>query len=92
MEIPGYRIDGLIIRTARAALYRGRGEHNLAVIIKTPAQDVPTTRELARYQWAYDQALEADPRAPGIEVYREVARSIVAARQTRLEAMNGKAA
>jgi predicted ATPase/class 3 adenylate cyclase len=63
MEIPGYRIDGLILRTARAALYRGRGEHDLAVIIKTPAQDVPTTRELARYQWAYDQALEADPRA-----------------------------
>src|SRR6188768_1336896 len=63
MEIPGYRIDGLILRTARAALYRGRGEQNLAVIIKTPAQDVPTTRELARYQWAYDQALEADSRA-----------------------------
>ncbi len=63
MEIPGYRIDGLILRTARAALYRGRGQHDLAVIIKTPAQDVPTTRELARYQWAYDQALEADPHA-----------------------------
>ena len=63
MEIPGYRIDGLILRTARAALYRGRGEHDLAVVIKTPAQDVPTARELARYQWAYDQALEADQRA-----------------------------
>jgi predicted ATPase/class 3 adenylate cyclase len=63
MEIPGYRIDDLILRTARAALYRGRDEHDLAVVIKTPAQDVPTARELARYQWAYDQALEADPRA-----------------------------
>ncbi len=63
MEILGYRIDGLILRTARAALYRGRGEQDLAVVIKTPAQDVPTARELARYQWAYDQALEADPRA-----------------------------
>jgi predicted ATPase/class 3 adenylate cyclase len=63
MEIPGYRIDGLILRTARAALYRGRGEGDVAVVIKTPALDVPTVRELARYQWAYDQALEADPRA-----------------------------
>jgi predicted ATPase/class 3 adenylate cyclase len=63
MEIPGYRIDGLILRTARTALYRGRGEGDVAVVIKTPAQDVPTVRELARYQWAYDQALEADPRA-----------------------------
>jgi predicted ATPase/class 3 adenylate cyclase len=63
MEIPGYRIDALIIRTARSALYRGRGAHDLAVIIKTPARDVPTTRELARYQWAYDQAAAADARA-----------------------------
>jgi predicted ATPase/class 3 adenylate cyclase len=63
MEIPGYRIEDLILRTARAALYRGRGKDDAAVVIKTPAHDVPTVRELARYQWAYDQALEADPRA-----------------------------
>ncbi len=63
MDIPGYRIDGPLLRTARSALFRGRGANDLAVIIKTPAQNVPTTRELAGYQWAYDQALEADPRA-----------------------------
>ena len=63
LVIPGYRVDSLVRRTAHLALYRGRNEHDSAVIIRTPAQDVPTTRELARYQWAYDQAREADPRA-----------------------------
>src|SRR5256885_10782817 len=72
MEIPGYRVDTLILRTARSALYRGRGKNDAPVVIKTPVRDVPTTRELARYQWAYDQALEADPRAvvPHLDLVR----------------------
>jgi hypothetical protein len=37
-------------------------------------------------------AVEADPRAPGADVYREVAKSVIAARQAHLEAVNGKAA
>ena len=63
MEIPGYRIDGLMFQTARSALYRGRSEQDIAVVIKTPAHNVPTMREIARYQWAFDQAREADQRA-----------------------------
>lgn len=63
MQIPGYRIDALMLQTARSALYRGRAENDLAVVIKTPAHNVPTMREIARYQWAFDQAREADQRA-----------------------------
>lgn len=63
MQIPGYRIDGLMLQTARSALYRGRGEQDIAVVIKTPAHNVPSMREIARYQWAFDQAREADQRA-----------------------------
>jgi predicted ATPase/class 3 adenylate cyclase len=63
MEIPGYRVDGVLHQNARSTLYRGRSAQGVPVIIKTPAQDVPTAREIARYQWAHNQALEADSRA-----------------------------
>ena len=52
-----------MLQTARSALYRGRSERDIAVVIKTPAHHVPTMREMARYQWAFDQAREADQRA-----------------------------
>jgi predicted ATPase/class 3 adenylate cyclase len=72
MDIPGYRVNGLIFQSVRSALYRGRSAGDVAVIIKTPASKIPTTREIARYQWAFDQAREADQRAvvPHLELVR----------------------
>jgi|tagenome__1003787_1003787.scaffolds.fasta_scaffold20922568_1 chromosome partitioning protein len=53
---------------------------------------VPRATVYAQAVAAGRPAVEADPRAPGADVYREVAKSIIAARQAHLEAVNGKAA
>lgn len=63
MQLPGYRVERLLRQTARTTLYAGRDPNDVAVVIKTPTQAVPSVREIARYRWAFDQAQDADRRA-----------------------------
>ena len=63
MQLPGYRVERLLRQTARTTLYAGRDPHDVAVVIKTPTQAVPSVREIARYRWAFEQAQDADRRA-----------------------------
>ena len=63
MQVAGYKVADLIHRTERSSVYRGVGAGGERVIIKTPTSDNPSPREIARYQWAFDLAKEADARA-----------------------------
>jgi len=64
VDVPGYRLDALIHQTPRTSVYRGAAaDGGTRVVLKTPTDGNPTPREIARYQWAYDLAAAADPRA-----------------------------
>src|SRR5260370_37380789 len=63
VELAGYQIAGLIHQTQRTSVYRAIGAGDVRVVIKTPTGENPTPREIARYQWAFDLARDADLRA-----------------------------
>ena len=63
MELADYRVLELIHQTPRSSVYRGVGPGDAPVVIKTPTSPNPTPRELARYQWAFELAADADERA-----------------------------
>ncbi len=63
MEIAGYTVRELIHQTSRTSVYRGVGPGDVPVIIKTPTSENPTPRDIARYQWAFNIAADADERA-----------------------------
>ena len=61
--LAGYRLETLLHRTQRSTVWRGVAPDGAAVVVKTPTAETPSARDIARYQWAYDLAREADPRA-----------------------------
>ncbi len=63
MQIPGYYLVQRIQQDERSAFWRARDVNNRSVIVKTPLTGVPSVREIARYQWAFDRTREADQRA-----------------------------
>jgi predicted ATPase/class 3 adenylate cyclase len=63
MEIAGYTVQDLLHQTSRTSVYRATSRAGDRVVIKTPTPDNPSPRDIARYQWAFDLAADADPRA-----------------------------